>query len=61
VNEFKRASVHELVAIIQLVDTKALEGDNLDFVIDWTTEGTTENEKYDAGIIAFFLENLGDR
>jgi hypothetical protein len=61
VNEFKKASVHELISIIQFVDTKALEGDNLDFIIDWTTEGTEENSHYDAGTIAFFLENLGDR
>lgn len=60
-NEFKKASVHELISMIQLVDTRALKEENLDFVINWTTEGTVENSKYDAAIIIFFLENLEDR
>jgi hypothetical protein len=60
-DEFKKASVHELVSMIQLVDTRALKEENLDFVINWTTEGTVENSKYDAAIIIFFLENLEDR
>jgi hypothetical protein len=60
-DEFKKASVHELVSMIQLVDTRALKEENLDFVINWTTEGTVENSKYDAAIITFFLENLEDR
>jgi hypothetical protein len=60
-DEFKKASVHELISMIQLVDTRALKEENLDFVINWTTEGTVENSKYDAAIIIFFLENLEDR
>ncbi len=59
-NEFKRASVHELTSIIRLVDTKILSGDNLDFIHDWTIDGTYENDQYDAGIIVFFLEGLED-
>jgi hypothetical protein len=43
------------------VDTKALEGENLNFIIDWTTEGTNENQKYSADIIQFFLNSLEDR
>lgn len=60
-NEFKKASVHELVNILRFVDTKALEGENLNFIIDWTTEGTNENQKYSADIIQFFLNSLEDR
>lgn len=60
-NEFKKASVHELVNILRFVDTKALDGENLNFIIDWTTEGTNENQKYSADIIQFFLNSLEDR
>ena len=60
-NEFKKAGVHELVSILQFVDTKALDGENLDFLIDWTTEGTDENSKYHAATISFFLSTLEDK
>ena len=60
-NEFKKANVHELYSILRFVDIKALEGDNLDFMLDWTVDGSYENDQYAVGTILFFLQNLEDR
>lgn len=60
-NGFKGAHVHELESILRFVDSKALHGENLDFILAWATEGTKANSSYTAQLIIWFLDGLGER